>query len=80
MRSSHTELFWRYDWRCIGTASLSRGSLRWPLYFSLMPGPSFRLKFLPVQENLPEPGVIAADIVNYLQCTLVANLQFKSNV
>ena len=49
----------------------------WP---DSIPGPSLRLKFLPVQENLPEPGfvlknslraeiLIRADAANYLQST-----------
>ena len=48
-----------------------------------IPGPSFRLKFLPVQENLPEPGfvlknslraeiVIRANAANYLQSTYIS--------
>ena len=48
--------------------------------YTFIPGPSFRLKFLPVQENLPEPGfvlknslraeiLIRADAANYLQST-----------
>ena len=59
-----------------------------------MPGPSLRLKFLPVQENLPEPGFVLknslrAEIViraerQMLQITCKApNLQicsFEGNV
>ena len=49
-----------------------------------VPGPSFRRKFSPVQENRPELGfvpknclraeiAIRADVANYLQSTFVAN-------
>ena len=39
-----------------------------------IPGPSFRLKFLPVQENLPEPGFV---LKNSLRAEIIFRAEWQ---